>query len=101
MVVAVPPYDVRRASSYTRTMVGGLGAAAGRRGGKGGGGQREAAGDEGERERVICKLPETGLAWVRCTCGTMSLIMKCDLIVKSSLLIMSPFGLIIRTMSQQ
>ena len=36
-----------------------------------------------------------------CTCGTMSLIMRCDLIVKSSLLIMSPFGLIIRTMSQQ
>ena len=35
------------------------------------------------------------------TCGTMSLIMRCDLIVKSSLLIMSPFGLIIRTMSQQ
>jgi len=33
------------------------------------------------------------------TCGTMSLIMRGTLIVKSSLLIMSPSGLIIRTMS--
>jgi hypothetical protein len=33
------------------------------------------------------------------TCGTMSLIMKDLLIVKSSLLIMSPSGLIIGTMS--
>ena len=35
------------------------------------------------------------------TCGTMSFIMKKHLIVKSSLLIMSPFKLIIGTMSQQ
>ena len=34
-----------------------------------------------------------------CTCGTMSFIMKRSLIVKSSLLIMSPFWLIIGTMS--